>query len=112
MRVKIRRTHAGPVARAISETDPCNDVASSVARCHPVMAMGIKKMKLDAAVKKATAIIHDHLGTLPAAEAKAMRKDLHKFAVKSSQSASRGKASRSCRSAGPRPLSHASAKSA
>ena len=96
MRVKIRRTHAGRVARAISETDPWNDVASSFACRYSVMTMGIKKTKLDVAVKKATAIIRDHLGTLPAAEAKAMRKDLHKFAVKSFQSANRGKASRSC----------------
>jgi len=43
------------------------------------MAMAIKKAKLDAAVKRAAAIIQDHLGTLPVAEAKAMRKDLHKL---------------------------------
>ena len=89
-----------------------NDVASSFACCYSVMAMAIKKAKLDAAVKRAAAIIQDHLGTLPVAEAKAMRKDLHKLAVKSSQPARRGKASRSRRSVGPRPLSHASAKSA
>jgi len=74
--------------------------------------MSIKKTKLDAAVRRTAEIIEEHLATLPPTAAKAMLKDLHKLAVKSSRSANRGKASRSRRSADPRPLSRASAKPA
>jgi hypothetical protein len=74
--------------------------------------MRIKKTKLDAAARRMAGVIEEHLGTLPPTDAKAMLKDLHKLAVKSSRSANRGKASRSRRNAGPRPLSRASAKPA
>ena len=55
--------------------------------------MPTKKAKLDAAARRAAEIIAGHLETLAPADAKAMRKDLHKLAVKSSRRASRGKAS-------------------
>jgi hypothetical protein len=74
--------------------------------------MAIKKTKLDAAVRRTAEIIEEHLGTIPPTEAKAMLKDIHKLAVKSSRSANRGKASRPRRNARPRPLSRASAKPA
>jgi len=48
--------------------------------------MSIKKTKLDAAVRRTAKIIEGHLGTLPPTEAKAVLKDLHKLAVKSSRS--------------------------
>ncbi len=80
--------------------------------CYSVMAMAIKKSKLDAAVRRTAGIIEEHLGALPATKAKAMLKDIHKLAVKSSCSAGRGEVSRSRRSGGPRPLSRASAKPA
>jgi hypothetical protein len=39
--------------------------------------MPTKKSKLDAAVRGTAAIIEDHLGSLPPAEAKAMLRDIH-----------------------------------
>jgi hypothetical protein len=73
--------------------------------------MAKKKNKLDAVVERVTEIIQDHLTTLPPAEAKSMRKEIHTLAVKSSRSARRGKERRSPKNAGPRPLSRASLKS-
>jgi hypothetical protein len=49
--------------------------------------MAIKKSKLDEAVRRTAEIIEEHLGTLPPADAKAMLKDIHKLAVKSSRPA-------------------------
>ncbi len=69
-----------------------------------------KKSKLDEAVEKTAAILESHMSTLPPARAKAMRKDLHVLAVKSSRNASRGTSAKSRRSAGPHPLSRISAK--
>jgi hypothetical protein len=43
-----------------------------------------KKSKLDRALERAAEIISAHLETLPAKQAKAMRKELHDLAVKSS----------------------------
>jgi len=70
-----------------------------------------KKTKIDAAVERAAEIIESHLGNLPPAEARSMRKEIHALAVKPSRSARHGKGSRSPKSAGPRLLSRASAKS-
>ena len=98
--------------RESRETSLRNGDAGAYACCYSVFAMAIKKAKLDAAVRRTAEIIEEHLGTLPPAEAKAMLKDIHKLALKSSRSANRGKASRSRRSGGPRPLSRASAKPA
>jgi len=72
--------------------------------------MPTKKAKLDAATRTAAEIIAGHLETLTPANAKAMRNDLHKLAVKSSRRASHGKASQARRNAGSRLLSRASAK--
>jgi hypothetical protein len=44
-----------------------------------------KKTKLDRAVERAAEIISAHLETLPPKQAKAMRKELHELAVKSSR---------------------------
>jgi hypothetical protein len=74
--------------------------------------MDPKSKKLHKAVKRAASIIREHLATLPAAEATAMRADIHKLAVKTSRSAGRGKAARPPKSAGVRLLSRTSAKSA
>lgn len=74
--------------------------------------MSRKKNALDRAAARAAEIISAHLKTLPATEAEAMRKELRALAVKSSRSARRGKASRSRKSGGPRPLSRIYAKSA
>jgi len=46
-----------------------------------------KKAKLDKVVERTAEIVQAHLGTLPIARAKAMRKELHRLAVKSSRSA-------------------------
>jgi len=70
--------------------------------------MPTKKAKLDVAARRAAEIIAGHLETLTPADAKAMRSDLHKLAVKSSRRASHGKASQVRRNAGSRPLSRAS----
>jgi hypothetical protein len=44
-----------------------------------------KKIKLDRTIERATEIISAHLETLPAKQAKALRKELHELAVKSSR---------------------------
>jgi hypothetical protein len=49
--------------------------------------MAQKKIGLDKAVKRTAEILEAHLATLPPAEAKAMRRDIHSLAVKSSRSA-------------------------
>ncbi len=54
-----------------------------------------KKTKLDIAAAKAAEIIQAHLETLPTAEAKAARREIHALAVRPSRSANREKASRS-----------------
>ena|ERR1700687_76560 len=72
--------------------------------------MAKKKSKLDKATERTAEILRAHLESLPIAQAKAMRKDLHRLAVKSSRSANRETTSISPRSANPRPLSRASAK--
>jgi hypothetical protein len=95
-----------------TETRLWNGVAGSFTCCYCLIVMAIKKTKLDAAVTRAAAILQDHLETLPPAEAKAMLKDIHKLAVKSSRSAVREKTLRARRNAGLRPLSRASAKPA
>ena len=87
-------------------------IAGQSVCCYSMVPMAKKKTKLDKAVERTSEIIQAHLDTLPVPRAKAMRKDLHRLAVKSSRSASRGTASRSPRSANPRPLSRASAKPA
>jgi hypothetical protein len=74
--------------------------------------MATKKAKLDAAARRVAEILQEHMETLPYPEAKAMRKEIHELAVKSSRSATRGKASRSRRNADPRLLSRASSKPA
>jgi hypothetical protein len=71
-----------------------------------------KKNNLDRAVKRTADILLAHLSTLPRAEAKTMRKEVHRVAVKASRSASRGKASKSPQTTGPRLLSRPSAKPA
>ena len=57
--------------------------------CYSVILMKKKKTKLDKAVERTAEIIQAHLGTLPIAQAKAMRKELHRLAVTSSRSARR-----------------------
>jgi hypothetical protein len=52
-------------------------------------AQAIKEIKLDVAVTRAAAILQKHMGSLAPPKAKAMLKDLHKLAVKSSRSAAR-----------------------
>jgi hypothetical protein len=74
--------------------------------------MGKKNTKLDAAVKRTAEILQAHLDILPPTEARAMRKDLHSMALKSSRSARRGKASRSPKSGDLRLLSRSSVKPA
>jgi hypothetical protein len=74
------------------------------------IVMTTRKTKLKNASRRATAIMEEHLQTLSHADAEAMRRDIHKLALKSSRPASRGKVSRVRRSAGSRPLSRASAK--
>jgi hypothetical protein len=69
-----------------------------------------QKAALAKAVAKAAEIIGAHLNTLSPAEAKSMRQDLHKLAVKSSRFAGRGKVSRARRTADPHPLSRSSAR--
>lgn len=71
-----------------------------------------KKKAIDRAAERAAEIISAHLETLPAAEAKAIRQEVHALAVRSSRSATRGKASRSRKSGDTRPLSRIYAKSA
>jgi len=50
-----------------------------------------KKAQLDIAVERTAQILEEHLATLPAAQAKAMRAEIHALAVKSSP-AQRGNA--------------------
>jgi hypothetical protein len=71
-----------------------------------------QKAALDKAVARAADIIGGHLRALTPAASKAMRRDIHKLAVKSSRSARRGKVSRSRETADPRPLSRSSARPA
>jgi hypothetical protein len=54
------------------------------------IVMATRKSKLENAARRATATIEEHLQTLSRADAKAMRKDIHKLALKVSWSASRG----------------------
>lgn len=56
--------------------------------------MNAKNTKLESASRRAAAIIEEHLETLSPAAAKAMRKDIHALAVKSSRPAGRGRTSR------------------
>jgi hypothetical protein len=70
-----------------------------------------KKSKLDIAAEKITEILVSHMETMSPAQARAMRKDIHGLAVKSSRSANRGKAARSRKSVDSRPLSRSAAKS-
>jgi hypothetical protein len=74
--------------------------------------MAKEKNLIDKAVERTAEILLAHFETLPPAEVKAMRKEIHALAVKSSRSARRGKTSRSPRSAGLRRVSRDSAKSA
>jgi hypothetical protein len=71
--------------------------------------MADEKAKLDFAVKTTGAILEEHLGAIPAAKAKAMRREIHSLFVKPFRFARTGKASVSRRTAGPRPLSRTSA---
>jgi hypothetical protein len=96
----------------VAELRLSNGVAGRFPCCYPVIAMAIKKSKLDLAVNRAAVILQEHIEGLPPAEAKAMLKDLRNLAVKSARSATRGKTLRARRSGGPRPLSRASAKPA
>ena len=80
--------------------------------CYSIDAMAKKKTKLDVAVEKTAEIIQAHLRTLPPAEARGMRKEIHALAIKSSRFARRGKASQSHRNADPHLLSRVSAKPA
>jgi hypothetical protein len=57
-----------------------------------IAAMAKKKNKLDRAVRRTAEILLAHLDTLPRAQAKAMRQELHRVAVKYSRSARRRKA--------------------
>jgi hypothetical protein len=72
--------------------------------------MARKKTQLDLAVERTAEILEEHMSALSPAEARAMQKEIHALAVKSSRS-KRGKTSRSPKNAGPRLLSRASAKS-
>jgi ribosomal protein L10 len=54
--------------------------------------MAKEKNKLDRAVGRTAEILLAHLGNLPRAQAKAMREELHRVAVKISRSVRRGKA--------------------
>ena len=74
-------------------------------RCYSVMAMAIKKTKLEGAVRKRAEIIEERLGALPPAKAKVMLKHIQKLAVKSSRPADSRNASKPRRSHGPRSLS-------
>jgi hypothetical protein len=74
--------------------------------------MAKKKTMLDKAVERTAEILLAHFNTLPPAEARAMREEIHALAVKPSRSAGRGKTSRSPRNAGLRRVSRGSAKSA
>jgi hypothetical protein len=49
--------------------------------------MAHKKISLDVAVKRTAEILQDYFATLPAADAKAMRRELSALAAKSSRSA-------------------------
>jgi hypothetical protein len=71
-----------------------------------------QKKLLDRVAKRTATIVREHLATLPAAEAAAMRAEIHKLAAKPSRSVSRGKAARLPKSADARLLSHTSAESA
>ncbi len=93
-----------------SETGASNGVAGTRSCCYSEGPM-TKRTRLDAVVERAAEIIEGHLSSLPPAQAKSMRKEIHALAVKPSHSARRGKGSRSPKSAGPRLLSRASVKS-
>lgn len=71
-----------------------------------------KKTKLDTAADIATDIIQAHLDALPREQARAMVQEIRDLALKSSRSASRGKALRSRQNVGLRPLSRSCAESA
>ena len=71
--------------------------------------MARKKSKSDTAIERMADLILEHAGTLSPSRGKAMLRDILGLSVKSSRSATRGKASRSRKSAGPRPLSRKSA---
>jgi len=72
--------------------------------------MARKKSNVNIAAEKIADMLIEHMEeTMTPAEAKAMRTDLHKLAVKSNRRSSlHGKPSRSLKSADARPLSHAS----
>jgi len=61
--------------------------------------MKTKKSRLDRAVKKTAKMLEAHMSSLTAPQAKAMRRDIHALAVKSSRRANRGKSSPSRRTA-------------
>jgi hypothetical protein len=68
------------------------DIAGNFACSYSIAAMAKKKNKLDRAVGRTAEILLAHLGTLPRAQATAMREELHRVAVKTYRSARRGKA--------------------
>jgi hypothetical protein len=74
--------------------------------------MARKNNKVGEAAEKMADILIAHMEeTMTPAQAKAMRTDIHKLAVKSTrQSSLRGKLSQSARNGDARPLSRASAK--
>lgn len=74
--------------------------------------MAKKRTKLDRAVERTAEILTAHFATLPVAEAKAMRREIHELATKPSRVSGRGKALQSRKNADPRLLSRAAAKSA
>ena len=71
-----------------------------------------KKSALDRAADIITKIIEDQLATLPADEAKAKRKELHRLAVRVSPASPCGKPARRPRTARPHRISRSRANTA
>ena len=98
--------------RGLGERYKVGSIAAQHICCYALNSMAKKKTILDKAVDRTAEILLAHFSTLPPAEARAMRKEIHALAIKPSRSARRGKTSRSPRTAGLRRLSRGSAKPA
>jgi hypothetical protein len=79
------------------ETHKTGVIATETIYCYSETRMAKKKTTLKKAVERTAEILLAHFMTLTRAEAKAMRKEIHALAVRSSRSPKRRKSSKRVR---------------
>jgi hypothetical protein len=79
------------------ETHSADLIATETDYCYSGIRMAKKKTTLKKAVERAAEILLAHFMTLTRAEAKAMRKEIHALAFKSSRTSKRRKSSKPAR---------------